>query len=416
MFLYTVLSGNTGVMRSDQAQLGIIYAGLFGSAALLFLRASESGRAGGGIFLAGLFMATLPLVMIAYRKGRFLDIDSFPIAGRELGDRGIASFRRFEVILNAVVIVAALALAAMAMKFAYQAGFSSLLSGSVAFLQKGSSFSGWGYVALIILPLFYQVVDITNWQRIATQVKDQVADGKVDAEDARFRGVFLVYSTESALMWMFMCTFGALAISATGTEASDTAFSDFVTRVVNSSSPVESWIAALLLAAIFAIGLSTMSAIFSATMLAVREDLLPTFYVNKASNASIEKKLVRRTVAVGFGLYLAIAAGFYLADRVLKISFGSEQFLAILFAFYCGQLAFVPLIAGPLWRRSDESYGTISPAWALAVLGTGAIAGTASQAAYLITGRDVWLWGAIPLCLMLSWLAYFAGRVGSRRS
>jgi len=42
-----------------------------------------------------------------------------------------------------------------------------------------------------------------------------------------------------------------------------------------------------------------------------------------------------------------IVAGFLIADAYLQISFASSEFLALLFAFYCAQLSFVPLVLAP---------------------------------------------------------------------
>jgi hypothetical protein len=70
----------------------------------------------------------------------------------------------------------------------------------------------------------------------------------------------------------------------------------------------------------------------------------------------------------GGGVYLVvIVAGFLFADAYLQISFASSEFLALLFAFYCAQLAFVPLVLGPVMARTSAGFGTVSARWALVI-------------------------------------------------
>lgn len=93
-----------------------------------------------------------------------------------------------------------------------------------------------------------------------------------------------------------------------------------------------------------------------------------------------------------------------------------SEFLAILFAFYCAQLAFTPLILGPLIRNKDGQYGTVSPFWALIILGAGTLAGIVTQIVFLITGNDYWLWGSVPLCLAVAWSGFLFGRLSKSKA
>lgn len=421
MFLYTIISGNTGVMRSDQAQMGIAYVGLFGASALLFSLMPAAARASGPVALASLLLSLIVIVMVVYRRGHFIDTTLILLnetdekASKSKGDlAGVRVFRAFERTLNVAIIIASAALVWYAISSVASIGVGKSLAGAVEALSQPTKFSLWGYIALILLPLFYQAADITNWQRIASQVKNQESANALDPDDGAFRRVFLIYSIESPLIWIFMCLFGGLAVTALGVQAGDTAFPDFVTKVLQAGAPAETGIAILLITAVFAIGLSTMSSVFSATLLAVRDDLLPAIYPPAATDIpdpAREQGFIRKTAIVGVVFYTFIVSGFYVADGVLKIKFGSDQFLAILFAFYCAQLAFVPLILGPLWKGKDGLYGTLTPPWALVVLATGAFAGVVSQAIFLTSGNDAWLWGAVPLCLVVSWSTFAFARL-----
>jgi len=156
---------------------------------------------------------------------------------------------------------------------------------------------------------------------------------------------------------------------------------------------------ALLLVSVFAIALSTMSSLFSASLCTVRYDVLPAFWPERAS-AAAQAGATRRLVMAGGGLYLVvIVAGFLIANAYLEISFASSEFLALLFAFYCAQLAFVPLVLGPVMGRTSAGFGTVSARWALLILGVSAVMGLLAVTIYVATRNESWLWAAVPACL-----------------
>ncbi len=163
---------------------------------------------------------------------------------------------------------------------------------------------------------------------------------------------------------------------------------------------------ALLLVSVFAIALSTMSSLFSASLCTVRYDVLPAFWPERASAAAqTGEGTTRRLVLAGGGLYLVmIVAGFLIADAYLQISFASSEFLALLFAFYCAQLAFVPLVLGPVIG------GTVSARWALVILGVSAVMGLFAVTIYVATCNESWLWAAVPACLGSGFLLFVTAR------
>ena len=59
----------------------------------------------------------------------------------------------------------------------------------------------------------------------------------------------------------------------------------------------------------------------------------------------------RRAIMTGCGLYLAMFALFYLADAFSETPPTGRVVLALLFAFYCAQLSFVPLVLWPMVGR-----------------------------------------------------------------
>src|SRR5262249_39529960 len=158
----------------------------------------------------------------------------------------------------------------------------------------------------------------------------------------------------------------------------------------------------LLLVGALAMASSTMSALFSASLCTFRYDILPSLWPEPASGgtqAFAEATATRRTVVAGAGLCLVILLASYLIGEHLGITFTSSKFFGLVFAFSCAQLAFVPLVLGPLTDRTGESRGAVGPEWALGILGCGAAMGVAAVAVYFATGQEPWLWAAVPACL-----------------
>ena len=118
------------------------------------------------------------------------------------------------------------------------------------------------------------------------------------------------------------------------------------------------------------------------------------------------------TVPLGGGGYLVmIIAAFLLANAYLQISFTSGEFLGLLFALCCTQLSFVPLLLGPLMRRRSAAAATVSSGWALAILAVGAAVGLVGVALYASTGREAWLWAAVPACLASGLVLFMLARL-----
>lgn len=428
MFLYTILAGNTGVMRSDQAQLGVAYFGLFAATAILLYALYRNSAVTPAVSFAALFCGGCCLAMALYRKFKFLDYSPLPESAETERSRAaqstfVKTFRAFEIGLNWLVVICVLAVVAGAIFVVFSAGLDTTVRGIAQALSLRTSFSLLGLFALALLPLFYQVVDITNWQRIAAVEKG----GSFNVEDPDFKRVFKVYAVESPLLWFFMCMFGVLALAALSFKAGPD--QDVVLNFAESIMNGANWLAAtlliLVLISFFAIALSTMSSIFSSSLCAIRYDILPSIKGElppgdgpiggeTASHLQAleerEAEARRWTIGLGIAFYLCVVSGFYVFDRFLQVKFGGSTYIALLFAFYCAQLSFVPLILGPIVRRKGKPFGVVSANWALAILALGATAGISPIALYLFTGIENWLWAAVPACLFTGLFVFIVAR------
>jgi hypothetical protein len=422
--LYTMPSGNSGVMYAAQMQLGVLYLGLFGAATfLLYLQVSELRPMPPHATLAIVFAAVFCAVIPIYRRSRY--VDNNLITKPELdvdGSRdpsGAKPLRGFQRILNVCITVFAVLVVVIAlMQFSSQ-GLTVILRDSTMALLAGTRVPGLGLVSLVLLPAFHPIVDMTNWQRIAAFEKDRDA-GLDEASEwsAAFKRFCVIYAAESPLAWLFMCAFGAIVVvSMTAPEGTDV-MQAFLAQVISQQNSVAEIALSLLLVGVLAMALSTMISLFSASLCTLRYDVLPNVWPEPEPapgevRASDEAKATRRTVAAGAALCLAILAAFYFFAEYLQITFTGGKFLALVFAFSCAQLSFVPLVLGPLIGRTREGSGAVSPPWALGILGLGTAVGVGAAAAYLATGHEPWLWAAIPACLAAGALLFGVARLQS---
>jgi hypothetical protein len=425
MFLYTFAAGNSGVMRSDQLQLGVTYVGLFATVAGLawFTLQHSHQQLSDAAFFSMAASLVICVAILVYRRLSFLDtspVDTSSnqeVENQEPNSLVLHLFQAFEKLLNFFIPISIGCAASLLawILFSHPLGVSSTFGALARSLSAGTSLSFVGYLALFLLPLFYQVVDITNWQRLAAYEKS-----KSDAAgaDESLLDAFRVYAIESSLIWMIMCLFGALCVFALASPTvtiSD--ISSFVQALLNSPNALVLGILSSFLAAVFAIALSTISSVFSASLGTIRYDIIPALkpsWSPGVADASNEDLAQQWTKVAGICLYLIIASGLYWVDSQ-GLKFDSGKFLAFLFAFYCAQLSFVPLILGPLYRKKGEKFGTITPAWAFATLMSGTAAGIGMLLIYFQNDDDRWLWGAVPACLFCAFVMFGIGRARSKQ-
>lgn len=426
MVVCTVVSGNSGAMYSAQLQLGMLYLGLFGSTALLlYLQVSELKITAPHAVLGVLFVAVFCVLVPFYRHSRYVDNNVISDPGSNAGGAARARFgarllRGFQRALNITISVFAALIVVIAVMDLYTEGISAVVRDGAAALLAGTRVPDMGLLTLVLFPLFYQVVDMTNWQRIAAFAKDR--DGDRDERSrwsAAFRKFFVVYAVESPLAWLFMCAFGALAVSAATPDGADI-MQAFIRQLISEQNSVAIAALSLSLVGMFAMALSTIIPLFSASLCAVRYDILPALWPEFApeeGRALAEAKATRLAVAAAGGaLCLVILVAFYFIEERLHITFTSNRFLALVLAFSCAQLSFVPLVLGPLIGRTGEGLGTVQAGWALAILGISAAAGVGAVTVYLATGDEPWLWASVPACLGTGVLLFAVARLRTART
>jgi hypothetical protein len=376
--LYAFPAGHPGVIYSGQLQLGAIFLGLFGAAALLLYQdvSALTPLPPYGAFAIG-FAAVCCLGILIYRRSRY--IETGPIDPRS---RGAKLLRKFGKVLNPVISVFVVLVIVLAVMEFSAARMPSPAPAAGA-LQAGSSVPLMGWAALALLPLFYPVANIVHWQRMAAIEKNrEVYRGDTAHWQKALRGIFRIYAVETPLLLLFIASLGAVSLAALAPAGGAEIMRALVQEAASGDNPIATAAFSLLLVAVVAIALSTMASSFSAGLCSIRYDILP---------ANVETSSDRR---IGRIFFLAIFLALIVAAETLPMDFSSESFLALVFALCCPVLSFAPLIASGIFgdRRPDAI-------WALVILAAGVVCTAGGLFGFIATGNDTWLWGSVPACL-----------------
>jgi len=408
--LYTIPAGNSGAMRSVQAQLGILYLGLIGSIlVVLYMLISSAVRMPPRGTFAVAVLAVCCAIVLIYRRSRYIDTSPIgrPVSaeGVDLEPRGARLFRRFSRVANEVIALVVAITLGVAVIDLYAQGFANVITESAAALRAVTPASISVLMALVLLTIFYPIVDTTNWLRIAALP----TDGGQTPE--AFAGVLGMYAGASALLWLMICMFGTIAVLAAGIPDGADILQSFIGWLASEQNGVADAASGLLLVSLIAMAVVTMSAMFSATLATIRYDLIPAVSPSPAQ-PSDQALARRRAVTAGGGVCVAMLIILSLLNDYLDPSFAGARFVSLQLACFCAQLAFAPLVVGPMVLGNA---GVTSPAWAIAVLGAGVAAGEGLVIVSLQPEYKTWLWAAIPACLGVGWLLYAVALLRTRK-
>jgi len=421
---YALIAGNTGVLRSTQLQLGMIYFGLIGAAALLLyeLISDLTQLPPFGVF-GIVFVAAFCSVLVGYRRSRYVDTSpirkTFDAADPVAAAREPLSARllvRFEKIFNVSISILAVFAVVVALMGLSAIGWSNVARDLVAAIGRGADISGLALVAVCLLLLFYPLVDATNWQRIAALEKDVVEiASSAEARSAGLLKLLRRYGVECALVFAFTAALGSLAVATLGPSSPMSGLDDVFLQLAAGQNLVEVIAGAFMLIGLLAIVLSAMSALLSASLCALRYDVVPLLIAGPPSTGSpvtAEARLRRRSVMLGGGIYLIV---FLVAVAAEALQLRSTSTAPLLFAVAGTQLSYVPLVLGPIIGATGRGFGPVSQGWAMVIICAGFLGTVCAVALSLATADEWWLWAAIPANLGLSVLLYALVQRPSKR-
>jgi len=415
--LTAAVAGHSGILGSSQLLLGMFYLGLFGSTVLLlYLHLSARTPMPPQGTLAVVFVAVLGAVALWYRRSKYVDTDPVRSAGASAGNfresPGARALSRFGKSLNVCLSVLLVLIIIVALLELNAGSWSVITRDSAAALRARTAIPAGGLFALAVVPLFYPLVDVTTWLRLAATRSGRDGDSNTGRRQVELRGVFRTCALDTALMWLFMCMFGAIAAIAVGAQGS-AAVETFGQRLV-AAGDIAGVVSPLLLICVFAAAVSTMGALFSACLCTIRYDMLALHWPPGQTAPAREPAARRRTLLIGGVLALAVAVTFFVAGAFLHDGFSSNTFVALLLALCCAQLSSAPLVLGPIVDRGRRISRTVNPGWAMVILGVGAASGAIAVAIYLVSGVEAWLWSAVPACLGSGMVLFAIARAASR--
>lgn len=386
---YIAYGGQVSSLRTDQLQLVIAYVGVFGLLLyLLSLCARHSTRASGGLFVGLLLLLIYIPVILIYRRCRFIRLSENDLPFT----RHINGLLNFIIVALLLMIVVAAAATAIRGRFDFAGGRILNLEG----------FGVPGLLSLMVLPLSWQFVDLTNWQRLLAVKAD---DGKDLANMySNIRRGLLIYSIESPFTWIIFLFFGLLVVSAFSGFTFNDLLVDFPRQLMTSGFIVERAFGYIFIVSILAIMLSTVdSFIVGAMFTFVYDSYAPSRRL--LDRGRTEAVPYHRGVNVGriFGLIIVLLGAFLLILFDRHIKSGGELFINLLLAFYSAQLSFVPLVLGILFLKVHPS-----PVWANISMIAGAIGGI-SLGIYAVIWDISLAWYPILVCIALSGSIYLTG-------
>jgi len=217
-------------------------------------------------------------------------------------------------------------------------------------------------------------------------------------------------------VWLLICVFGTIAVLATNTLGGADVLRSFIERLASQQNDPADVASGLLLVSVIAMAVLTGSAMFSAILATIRYDIIPTVWSSLAperAQPSNQALAGWRAVVAGSSLCVVMLIALFVLNDNSALSFTNGRFLNLQLACLCAQLAFGPLVLGPLISGNSAA---ISPAWAIAVIGAGVAVGQGVIIVSLQPEHTAWLWSAIPACLGSGLSLYAVARLWTNKT
>jgi len=392
LVLYLWLGGQRGTINAGQIQLVVAYVGIHAAVAWLVLQPTVSlSKMDAGIIATVVVLAGF--IMLIYRLYLMRD-----------GMRSKQMSRQTKV-LNIITIVSLcgmlLAILLMPHFFSHDSWtWKAIDHSSLEFWLQLSSFA--------LLPLFFQFVDMTNWQRMASLA---IPDNSSLMQ--RVRKGLLQYLIESPLSWCLPVLLGLGAAVLLGPiSPTDDAWDLFIGRMIAAPGIVGSLLSIAVVCGVGAIFLSTADSLLSAIGYSFAYDFHKRAQnmVDRISASEWQKADIRYVVGVGRAAMagsLAIVISIFIAADL--ISSKGDTILGIFLAFFTPMVSFAPALLIPAITRRAAS-GKV--AWL--AIGGGAMTGIIFGL-YSVVAGGISQWLSIDFAFAVSWGIYMAGFLFWRR-
>jgi hypothetical protein len=396
VYVYIAYGGQLSSMRTDQLQLAISYLGFFGIILyFLYVILSSHSMINPSLTIASVVGAVYIPYVLYKRRGRFLRLG--------FGNHAVIAGGEF---LNTLIVL---------MLVAIWASVVVLLRHGTLSIRPLSFFdlTGFGlpgFLSLAILPLCFQFVDLTNWQRLLSVKPSSMSTGQLRKDIGRG---LLIYSVESPFTWLVALYFGALVTSAVVGVSADNLLIDLPRHLIRTQTLTGRVIAYTFIVSVISVMLSTVDSFLVGVIYTFTYDSYgPTQRILDSKDSEVIESRASYIISCGRGfgvVALAITlAMLFTFDRAIPN--GGPLFVNLLLAFYSAQLAFFPLVFGVLFLRTRPT-----ARWAAMSMVLGAGSGIA-LGVYSVIWNPSYAWYPLLVCFGLSGSVYFAGYLRARSS
>ena len=233
--IYLFKGGQLSSIKTDQLQLTFTYLGVFGIVIyLLYLLLSKNVIIEGALFWGLILLVILIILILSIRKFSFFKLKSSA-----------------SKIINTFVSLSFISIFC----FSIYIIFNNEIHFKIENFINLEGFGVAGLISLIILPLTWQFVDLTNWQRLLS-----VKTSKNSKEEIK-KGL-LNFAIESPFTWILFIVLGIIIILAYPDWTFNDILVDFPKQLITSNSIVNIIFGYTFIVSIISIMLSTIDSFF----------------------------------------------------------------------------------------------------------------------------------------------------------
>jgi Na+/proline symporter len=332
--VYLTRGGHLSVIRTDQYQLLFSYVGFLSVLFWVLYRIYSQDNV---LHVVGLILSVplIVILLVAYQSIRRSTRYEQEIEPEIKGVQRIISYMFLIAILTlAIIVLISLRSITALPKVSFQ-----LLSH-----VKACGVDGWSYLSLILLPMLWQFVDITAWQRLSAV--------KVDLENSSDLNPIKMgltrYGIESPFTWILAILLG-IALRYSGLSFTENEVWNMIvslpTKLLGEGT------LGVILTAFFTVGiLSVMLSTVDSSLIGVIFTLVyDTMSITREQIDSEVGDITAATKVIRLGViasivFIIIGLILYFILSALKI-----PILGILFGAYSCQIALFPAVFGTLW-------------------------------------------------------------------
>jgi hypothetical protein len=397
IFGYIAYGGQLSSMRTDQLQLVFSYVGIFGFFIYTLYCIWKNKAAINGPISIGLILAVVYIIVILLfrRFHRFINIQLAP----NIIEAESSTMRFIGAGVGTILLVTLISIAVFLISFGVRSGFPST--------PQLGGFGIPGLISLIVLPLGWQFVDLTNWQRLLS-IRSSYA-GSEAPKAAEVRQGLGVYAIESSFTWILFLLFGALMLPAFGSTQFQDLLVDVPARLIYSPLFADRLFGYIFIASILSIMFSTIDSFFIGIIFTFVYDTCSTTKHWLDANRETGSKNLKTILHISriFGAITAFLGllCLILFDRSTPNHSGAQAFINVLLAFYSAQLSFLPLVLGILFLKEHPTVG-----WANASMLAGALPAIGLGIWTLFKNQE-YAWFPLIVCVLCSFLVYALGYI-----